>query len=68
MALSTLKGCIFMSHYQIYKDSQSQWRWRFVASNGKTIAVSSEAYHNKNDCLHSISLVKASQQAPVYES
>lgn len=55
-------------YYTIYKDAASEWRWRFTASNGRIIAVSSESYHNKQDCLHSIDLVKASASAPVYES
>ncbi|MEM1353388.1 MAG: DUF1508 domain-containing protein [Planctomycetota bacterium] len=54
--------------YVMYKDSQYQWRWRYVASNGRIIGVSSEAYHNKSDCLHSINLMKASSNATVYES
>jgi uncharacterized protein YegP (UPF0339 family) len=56
-----------MSAYYMKKDNQGQWRWRFVASNGRTIAVSSEAYHNEADCLHSIALVKGSSTAPVYK-
>jgi uncharacterized protein YegP (UPF0339 family) len=56
-----------MSYYYIYKDTTSQWRWGFVASNGRVIAVSSESYVNKQDCLHSINLVKAGSNATVYE-
>lgn len=47
-----------ISYFYIYKDTSKQWRWRFVATNGKTIAVSSESYHNLFDCEHSIALVK----------
>jgi uncharacterized protein YegP (UPF0339 family) len=47
-----------MSAYSVNKDHQGQWRWLFVANNGKTIAVSSESYHNREDCLHGIRLVK----------
>lgn len=54
--------------YVIYKDSVSQWRWRFSASNGRIIAVSSEAYINKADCLASINIVKSSANAQVYEA
>lgn len=54
--------------YTMYRDAQRLWRWRFQASNGKTIAVSSESYHNESDCLHSINLVKASRNAPVYKT
>lgn len=53
--------------YTIYKDTSSQWRWRLVASNGRTIADSAEGYYNKADCLAGINLVKASSNAPVYE-
>lgn len=56
-----------MAYYAIYKDVQNQWRWRYVASNNRIIAVSSEAYHNKADCMHSINLMKQSANAPVYE-
>ena len=54
-------------YYQIYRDAQNYWRWRLRAANNETIAVSSESYHNKSDCLHSINLVKRSSAAPVYE-
>lgn len=45
-------------YFYIYKDNAGQWRWSFKATNGKTIAVSSEAYHNLVDCEHSVSLIK----------
>lgn len=41
----------------IYKDKSDQWRWRIVARNNRKIAISSEGYHNYDDCLHSIKLV-----------
>lgn len=53
--------------YYMYKDSQGYWRWRLRAANNEIIAVSSESYYNKADCRHSIDLVKASKDAPVYE-
>ena len=49
------------------KDNQGYWRWRLVAANNLTIAVSSESYHNESDCLASINLVKSSSNAPVYK-
>lgn len=58
----------FKMAYYIYQDVSGYWRWRFVASNGRIIAVSSESYQHRQDCLHSISLVKASANAPVYAS
>jgi uncharacterized protein len=57
-----------VAYFKIYKDVAGQYRWRFVASNGKKIAESSESYHHKADCEHSISLVKTeSPKAPVLQ-
>lgn len=53
--------------YVIYKDRSNQYRWRYVAANGRTIADSGEAYINKSDCLHGIALMKASANSPVYD-
>ncbi len=53
--------------YQIYKDNQNLWRWRFLAANHETIAVSSESYHNRDDCVHSIHIVQSSAHAPIYD-
>lgn len=53
--------------YYMYKDVQGQWRWRYEAANNRIIAVSSESYHHETDCLHSINLVKAGTNAPVYK-
>lgn len=47
-----------ISYFYIYKDTTNQWRWKFVATNGKTIAVSSESYHNLNDCESAVDLIK----------
>jgi len=58
---------IQQSKFHIYKDKQSMWRWRLVASNGKTIADGSEGYVNKADCQHGISLVKQCGGAEVIE-
>jgi uncharacterized protein YegP (UPF0339 family) len=53
--------------YQVYTDASSQWRWRLQAANNRIIAVSSESYVNKQDCLNAITLVKSSSSAPVVE-
>ncbi len=29
-----------MSYYKVYKDRASEWRWRYVATNGRTISDS----------------------------
>ena len=35
----------------LYTDKQNLWRWRLVATNGKTVAESGEGYDNYLDCL-----------------
>ena len=49
---------------QRFTDSQGEYRWRFVATNGKTIAMSSESYIRKADCEHGIALVKTEGLPP----
>jgi uncharacterized protein YegP (UPF0339 family) len=56
-----------MGKYEVHQDSSRQWRWRYVASNGKIIAVSSEAYVGKADCLRSIEIMKESENSPTEE-
>ena len=55
--------------YEVYRDESAkrEWRWRFISSNGKTIAVSSEGYSSKASCLNGIRLMKESADAPVVE-
>lgn len=49
--------------YWLYKDVQGQWRWNYDASNGKTIAVSSESYFNRSDCERGIEIMKGSSNS-----
>lgn len=51
--------------YFVRRDVANQWRWRLRAVNNRIIAESGEAYHNREDCLAAIVLVKGSGQAPV---
>ena len=44
--------------YQDRTKPESEWRWRFIASNGKTIAMSSESYKNQSDCEHSRDIIQ----------
>jgi len=54
--------------YHIWKsDKDSQWYWHLKAANGKIVAASGQGYHNKQDCLAGIELVKASDASPVQE-
>lgn len=52
--------------YWIYRDNRNEWRWTYEASNGRTIAVSSEGYVHKADCQRGIDLLKASDGSPVW--
>lgn len=54
--------------FHLYRDNRGEYRWTYEASNGKTIAVSSEGYVAKADCLNGINLMKASYSSPVFDS
>ena len=51
--------------YYMYQDNQGYWRWYLQAGNNRKIADSGEGYHNQQDCLAGINLVKNSFSAPV---
>lgn len=51
--------------FEIYKDSGGEWRWRLKAANHEIIAVAPEGCTSKQNCQHSIDLVKQSSGAPV---
>jgi uncharacterized protein YegP (UPF0339 family) len=53
--------------YFVYQDEAGEWRWQLRAANHRIIADSGEGYHNRRDCLHGITLVKDSKNAPVKE-
>ncbi len=52
--------------YWMYKDRVGEWRWSYEASNGLTIAVSSEGYKKRSDCERSIEIMKSSAYSLVY--
>lgn len=52
-----------MAEFVVYKDKVNQYRWRFIADNGKIIADSGEGYINRSDCIHGIEIIK--KEAPV---
>ncbi len=47
-----------MAKFKIYKDANSDLRWRFQANNGKILAESAEGYNNRANCEHAIILIK----------
>lgn len=47
-----------MAKFIIYKDYKGEYRWRFLASNGRIIADSGEGYINRLDCERAINFLK----------
>jgi uncharacterized protein YegP (UPF0339 family) len=39
--------------FEIYRDSKKKYRWKVTANNGLRLAVSSESYTRKIDCINS---------------
>lgn len=60
--IGLVKSTTSVSQYAIYQDVTAQWRWRLVATNGQIIAVSSESYHNRTDCVASAQLAVSTNQ------
>ena len=55
-------------YFIIYKDGKGEWRWTYRAANHEPIAVSSEGYVRRENCLHGINLVKSgAATAKVYD-
>ena len=52
--------------FWMYRDNQNKWRWTYEASNGKTIAVSSESYNRRADCQRGIEIMQGSANAEVW--
>jgi uncharacterized protein YegP (UPF0339 family) len=48
-----------VARFVLYKDTASQYRWRFIANNGRIVADSAEGYYNKTDAQNGINLVKS---------
>lgn len=53
--------------YWMYRDAKKEWRWVYYASNGEEIAVSSEGYVNKADCLRGVQIMQGSASSTIYE-
>jgi uncharacterized protein YegP (UPF0339 family) len=52
-----------MARFELYKDPNGEFRWRFISSNGRVLADSGESYKNKADCQSGIDLVKGEAPA-----
>ncbi|MBO6717041.1 MAG: DUF1508 domain-containing protein [Rhizobiaceae bacterium] len=51
--------------FELYRDRNSEWRWRYRAGNYETIA-SGESYKNYGDAVHAINLLRRSANAPLH--
>lgn len=40
--------------FVIYKDKSGQWRWRFVAANGRIMADSAEGYVSRSNAARAL--------------
>ncbi len=47
-----------MAIFRVAQDDRGEWRWSFVADNGRTLAISLESYAKKSRCLAAIRLLK----------
>ena len=47
-----------MANFEIYRDADNEFRWRFQANNGRIMAESGEGYNNQANCQHAILLIK----------
>lgn len=41
-------------HFEVFRDSRGDWRWRLVAGNGRVIADSGEGYASKFNAKRAI--------------
>jgi len=37
--------------WEFYKDTESKWRWRRKAGNGRIVAASKQGYPYKDNCI-----------------
>ncbi len=45
--------------FKVYKDRRGEFRWRLVASNGRTVADSGEGYDSRSNARRAAENVKA---------
>ena len=48
-----------VARFEVYKDRQKQYRWRFRGPGGEAVAESSSAHNSKADCLGDIEVVRS---------
>lgn len=50
--------------YHTWQDGIGQWRWYFVAGDGRRIAESGEFFASRDDCEKAIELFRALSESP----
>jgi uncharacterized protein YegP (UPF0339 family) len=58
-----VRHSIAANRFEVYQDSSGEYRWRFKAPDGQTIATSSIGYPNKDDAIDSVEAIKVSMPA-----
>ena len=54
--------------FEVFQQTNGQWRWRLWAANGNIIAeAGGDGYTSKAGCLNGIEAVRAAAQAPMCE-
>ncbi len=51
--------------FVLFKDKKHEWRWKLLARNGKSIAVSGEGYKRSSAARRAIYRVRASGNTPL---
>lgn len=41
-------------HFEVYKDTAGQWRWRLRSRNGRVVADSAEGYASKRNARRAV--------------
>lgn len=44
--------------FELFKGTNGQWYWRYVAGNGQIVAMGGEGYVNRSDAIHGMDLVR----------
>jgi uncharacterized protein len=53
-----------VAKFEIYRDADDEYRWRFRADNNEVVAAG-EGYRSRDDCEHAVQMIK--EQAPQAE-
>ena len=54
--------------FEVYRDRNSNWRWRLKARNGRIVADSGEGYASRTNAFRAARRVKCAAYSAVIES